>query len=239
MNNLNLEFVNKFQQLEKLVKTLSNSGDETRFIDALNRVADNNKYIKNNRGLFEDINALRNVFSHRERAKYVANVNKFALNELEKIIESLKNPPTVISKYGCSVYQVSNNNEISQVMKVMTEKTYTHIPVWKEYYLDGFNDFVGVFSYTSFFGWLTDRLEQEDNPTFVKRFFNDINPKYLHSPVVNYDFIPENKSVYEIPVIFEKNTASHKRFDCLLITPNGIRGEKITGIITSWDLGSI
>lgn len=239
MNSDIEEFLHKFQTLEKLIKNYPGSRDEINFKDALLLTSETNGFIKENFSLIEDLYSLRNVFSHRNRGIYIAKINSIAIKNLDKIITELKNPPTVISKFGVDVFQATQNNEINKVMKVMHDKTYTHIPIWKDGHSNEYNKFIGVFSYTSFFEWLADRQEKENTPTFTKRFIEDINPKYLNSPAVNFEFISENKSVYEIPSIFDKYTQDRKRLDCLLLTQNGKRGEKITGIITSWDLGAI
>lgn len=227
-------FIREFQRLENLLKQATSSSDKTEFYTALKRAADKNVYINKNYHLMEDLYALRNVFSHRERGKYIAKISDFVIRELELLINSLKNPPTVISKFKVEVYKATINDDIPLVMRIMSDKTYTHVPVWDN------NKFVGVFSYTSFFEWLADRQRNENTEiTFTKKIMGDINQKYLNSPCVNYQFIKEAYNLYEIPPMFDKATKQKKRLDCLLITQNGIKGEPLTGIITSWDLGSI
>ena len=232
-------FIKRFQRLEKLLKETTESKDETSFSSALTKAAEKNTFIQKNRSLIDDLYALRNVFSHRERQRYIAKVNEIAISELEKIIQNIEKPPTVISRfkgYGETVYQATIDRTIFEVMSEMEDpkKKYTHVPVWNR------SKFVGVFSYTSFFAWLFDEQKNKDKEvTFVKKFIGDINPEYLNSPVVNFEFIPENMSLYEVPSLFEKAVSQRERLDCLLITRAGKRNEKITGIITSWDLGSI
>lgn len=234
MDEQTSEFISKFQKLEKLLKQITNSSNETRFSDTLKKASDSNVYINNNYSLIEDLYALRNVFSHRERGKYVAKINLFVIKKLDGLISALENPRTVISKFKKSIFQATTTSFIPSVMGTMKEEVYTHVPVWQK------KEFIGVFSYTSFFEWLADRQQIEDREiTFTKKLIGDINRKYLNSPCVNYQFVSEPTNIYTIPPIFEKATSQKKRLDCILITPNGTKGEKITGIITSWDLGDI
>jgi hypothetical protein len=227
-------FVRKFQLLENFLKKTTNSSDKTDFHTALKKASERNICINKNYHLIEDLYALRNVFSHRDRGKYIAKVNDFAIKKLDSLTKLLKNPPTVISKFKVDVFQAKTTDEISFIMQSMSKNTYTHVPVWNG------DEFIGVFSYTSLFEWLAEMQKKEiEEVTFTKKFMRDINRKYLNSPCVNFEFIKENLSIYEIPPKFEEATRKRKRLDCLLITKDGIKGEQITGIITSWDLGAI
>jgi len=229
------QFLDSFQQFEKILKESTNSSDQTNFRDALNKIVEKNIYVSKNRGLIEDLYALRNVFAHRERGKYVASISKVAIAQLNKITKAIQNPPKIKDKFGVKVFQAKVEDSILTVMQEMHEHTYTHIPVWE------IDKIIGVFSYTSFFHWLLEaQINQgSEKVTFNKKFIGDISRKYLNAPAVNFQFIEENCSTYEIPAIFEAHTKNNNRLDCLLITKNGKKHEKITGIITAWDLGRI
>jgi len=234
MDKNTLQFINKFQVLEKLIKKLSKSHDSTRFSDSLKKLANDNHFIQNKSNFIEDLYALRNVFSHNERGKYIANINNFIFKEIDQIILTLQDPPIVKSIFEVNVYQANEGDSILNVMKVMKKKTYTQIPIMRD------EKFVGVFSYSSFFEWLVDQDDADKKDiSFINKVFKDINSKYLNSPCVNYLFISETTSIYEIPPLFERAVKKQERLDCLLITPRGLRGERITGIVTSWDIGLI
>ena len=234
MNLKTQSFIEKFQHFEHMLKCLTDCNDSTRFVDALKRASESNLYINKNFPLIEDLYALRNVFSHRERGKYVARISDFAIKELDRLIDTIQNPPAVIPKFKVDVFQAKTFEDIPKIMKVMREKTFTHVPVWNE------NTFIGVFSYTSFFEWLAERQSKENSEiTFTKKFMGDIDRRYLNSPSVNFQFISQSFSLYEVPPLFENATLKQKRLDCLLITPNGKKEEKLQGIITSWDIGTI
>lgn len=229
-------FYKKFQRFERWLRRFTGYGEKTHFGDCLEKAASQNIFIRKNFFLIEDLYALRNVFAHQGRKKYIANINNYALATLGKLVEVLKSPPTVISKFKVKVYEAKTTDFISSVMAIMLkpENTYTHVPVWNN------KTFVGVFSYTSFFEWLAEKQNEGNSEiTFGKKVMGDIDRKYLNSPCVNFRFIKQKTNLYEIPPTFERETQKRKRLDCLFITPNGVRGEEITGIITPWDLGRI
>lgn len=223
----------KFQKFERIIKEKAGASDTTKFYDALATVSRKNIYLNANKGLIDDLYALRNVFSHRERGRYVAEVYDFALSELESIIASVENPPTAKDKFGCEVYQAKGSDLIENIMDTMESNMYTHVPIWDD------EELRGVFSYSSFFSWLHRERTRTDRPIFIKKQANDINRQFLNSPVVNYKFINENMDVNEIPELFNHETRRKKRLDCLLLTAEGNQDRNITGIVTPWDLGNI
>lgn len=232
MNNAD-EFIQRFQKLERLIKEKAGATDSTKFGDALTTVSRHNIYLSTNRGLIDDLYALRNVFSHRERGRYVAEVYGFALSELEGVISSLENPPSAKDKFGCEVYQVGSNTPIESMMDTMEKEMYTHVPIWDN------DELRGVFSYSSFFSWLHQERNRTREPRFIKKVTEDIGKQFLNAPVVNFKFINEDMDVNEIPELFNHETRRRKRLDCLLLTKTGHKTEAITGIITPWDLGNI
>lgn len=234
MHESTTKFLEKFQKFEKLIKTRSKAGDDTHFIDSAILVAKTNQYLHNQMSTIRDINALRNVFAHQERNKYIASVSDHVLDVLDQLIVALENPPIVKDKFGTKVFQAATDDFIWKVMGEMRQKTFTHVPIWNG------NVLVGVFSYSSLFEWLADRQSYENQViTFEKKQILDVNPKYLNSPCVNFKCISESTSIYDISPMFQTALNQQKRLDCLLISPNGLKKEKPTGIITSWDLGNI
>lgn len=232
MNNAD-EFIQKFQKFERLIKEKAGASDTTKFYDAFATISRRNIYLSTNRGLIDDLYALRNVFSHRERGRYVAEVYDFALSELENVIASVENPPKAKDKFGCTVYQVESDELIENIMDTMEKEMYTHVPIWEG------DTLRGVFSYSSFFSWLHQERVRDREPRFTKKEAKDISRRFLNSPVVNFKFIHEDMDVNEIPELFNHETRRRKRLDCLLLTKGGGKTKAITGIVTPWDLGNI
>lgn len=235
--DINKRFNDKWQEFEKIIINKADSPDATYFKSAYKYLSKTNTYIKNNSQQIEDLNALRNVFSHRNRANYIANIEERAVKEIEALIINIKNPPTVKDYFGCEVFTASTTDLIEDVMDIMTKNIYTHVPIYDD------KTFIGVFSYTSFFGWLQyEKGKGNHEPKFVKKIIKDIDRQFFNSPVVNFQFIHQDTDSYEIPSIFEEKARKKprpERLDCILITENGRKDTKIVGIITSWDLGKV
>ncbi|MBI4225855.1 CBS domain-containing protein, partial [Candidatus Roizmanbacteria bacterium] len=188
-----------------------------------------NYIVKTKRSILLDLYALRNVFAHADREKYIAEVKQIAFKEIENIIQLLDKPPTVGEVFRKKVYYVNLDEIVEIVVKEMKDKIYTHVPIYHE------GKFWGVFSETTLLSWLVDNIN-EGQAQFYKKQVKDVNKKYLFNDTNIVDFIPTNKSIFEIPELFNKAITKNKRLGALLITEDGRKDSSPIGIITAWDL---
>src|SRR5258708_5587745 len=149
-------------------------------------------------------------------------------------LKDIKYPPNALeifaSKTGSGLYETDVNAFIKDVLRDMTENEYTHVPVWNG------DKLVGTFAYNSFFQWVNYELQKRNQPHFEKERMGDINPRYLNGNIVRFQFVRSTDPAHEVPMIFEKSTKKRIRLDCIFVTENGNRDEKILAIITPWDL---
>lgn len=229
MDNVD-EFIEKWQKIESLIKKVSKGTDFTKFHWELDVVVKKDSLIERERGVIEDMYALRNVYSHRDRKRYIAMIEDHVLSDVGRIYKMLQHPSTVNDIFGCDVYTACTNDNILDVMEEMSKHTYTHTPI--------INDGVvtGVFAYNSFFDWAHDVLSQKIDATFEKRRIGDINKKFLNQPTVRYEFIADDEPAGKILTIFKERMSDIVRLDCIIITKTGKKDSEITGIITAWDL---
>lgn len=236
--DITTEFVNRFQHFEKLVKELSKSSDRTHFTDAVRNLETKYPYLREQYQLIEDLYALRNVFSHRQRSKYITNVTALALSKLDSIINRLENPillkdsKTIIK----DVYEGTTESVIKEIMQDMIKNNYTHVPIWDK----SVNKYIGVFSHTSLFMWLSDEVnKQAGDPIFINTLIKDINRKYMNKPNVNYKFMAETVPQDLVLQEFTNALKRKQRLDCVFINKDTSLTSKITGIVTPWDLPAI
>jgi len=227
------KFLDAFQKLEDIIN--ERGDNKAVFRDALTIFAQRNSFVKSRMGEILDLYALRNVYSHMQRGKYLAALTNEAVSSLQTILETIKYPPTTLDVFGPNakfgIFEASVDDLTRNVVSEMTKNEYTHVPVW-----DG-DKMIGVFAYNSFFQWVNYELNaRQSSPYFEKEHMSDVNRRYLNNPVVRFQFVKEDDPAHEIPSIFQKSTEQQRRLDCVLITKNGQRDEKITGIITPWDL---
>jgi hypothetical protein len=226
------QVLSNFQELEDIIN--EKGGHKSRFDSNLTAVSESNAYISAKQGEILDLYALRNVYSHMQRGKYLASLTDYAVKSLAKLIKDIKYPPSALEifapKTGSGIYETEVNAFIKDVLSDMTENEYTHVPVWKGEKL------VGTFAYNSFFQWVNYELQMRTQPHFEKERMGDINPRYLNGNIVRFQFVRKTDPAHEVPMIFERSTKQRKRLDCIFVTENGNRDEKILAIVTPWDL---
>jgi hypothetical protein len=226
------QFLSNFQELEDIIN--EKGGHKSRFNDNLMAVSVSNAYIRAKQGELLDLYALRNVYSHMQRGKYFASLTDHAVESLALLLKDIKFPPSALEifapKTGSGLYETDVNAFIKNVLSNMTENEYTHVPVWNG------DKLVGTFAYNSFFQWVNYELQSHKQPHFEKERMGDISPRYLNGNVVRFQFVGKTDPAHEVSVIFESSTRQRKRLDCIFVTANGNRDEKILAIVTPWDL---
>jgi hypothetical protein len=226
------QFLSNFQELEDIIN--DKGGHRLRFNDNLTAVAISNAYIRAKQSEILDLYALRNVYSHMQRGKYLASLTDHAVTSLAMLLKDIKYPPSALEIFapttGIGLYETDIHAFIKDVLSDMTENEYTHVPVWNGEKL------VGTFAYNSFFQWVNYELQHRHQPHFEKERMGDINQRYLNDDTVRFRFVRSTDPAHEVPMIFEKSTKKQIRLDCIFVTENGERDEKILAIITPWDL---
>lgn len=170
----------------------------------------------------------RNLISHNvEENKYLDFTNEM-IEKFEKIIEEVKRPYTVYSKSTKNLFDANINEYVIDKMKVMIEKSYTHIPIYDNEKL------VGIFSENSLFNYLYDNeiVEIDKYTTFndIKDYI-DINNLKEIVKFVSKDDLYDNVVNSFIAEFKNKNKLS-----CVFITNSGKQTEKVIGILTTWDI---
>lgn len=233
VNTKSNAFLAKFKIFEKEIKKLAGvKSDYTQQKDIIRFAKKKNPLIGYKEDLISDLYALRNVVAHIDREKYIADINEYAFNELNKFIQLLEKPPKAIDVFNAEIFKCSTTDISDSVLRKMKERLYTHIPVYDN------GKFIGVLSESTILEWLVENIEA-GKVNFHKKTIGDINRKYLNNKIDLYKFAPSNKSVFEIQKMFDEAIENKKRLGVVFITENGKSTGEILGLVTAWDLPKI
>lgn len=173
---------------------------------------------------------LRNHITHGIKldGKSYANPSTHAIKKCEHYLHKLTSPPTIGHIFQKNVFEAKTTDLLSDIMPRMQKNNYTHIPVYDR------NDvFIGILTESA----ICYRLGKQLTHNSVN--LNHINLAAL--PITHnaqdYKFFKETTSVYELAKRYHKNKEKNHRWAVALITPTGTKKEKLTGIVTWWDIG--
>ncbi|MER2173418.1 MAG: CBS domain-containing protein [Carnobacterium sp.] len=225
MNNAE-RFIASFNRIHNF---LSFSDNEKEYKQPFYRLLDENEYrnpavkkYKNDLQIFAD---LRNVMVHKKLIpnSYIAQPTDNVVKHIEQIEEEIKSPERVYPLFKRDVVQFNFDDLFTKVLTTISERKFTHFPVYKNKKL------IGLLTEKGITMWLASQLEDETiylKKTMVEEIISEDTRRN------NYLFIKKSMSI-EVAADLLKND---RRLDALLITENGNVSELPLGIITPSDL---
>jgi len=224
--NNKTKFEDLYVELENL--TVKDANDEKMY-KKLKELYDKriNPYYSN----YEFINfcrKCRNEIFHESMGRDYMIFTDECINKLESIVDEIKNPPTVYSKSVKNVVSADITDNVKDIMNIMNIKDFTHIPIYED------NKLIGVFSEEAIFKYLYNNVIVEIDEKYT---FNDIRDCInLEYSKENIKFISRDTSYNKVVYEFIRDYRQGKKLNCILITQNGKFGEKVIGILTTWDI---
>lgn len=189
--------------------------------------------IKKHLDWFKRIGHIRNEIVHnyieRETVERLI-VTDVALDEIIKYYNLLKNPPVCGKIFNTNVFSCSLTDRLSDIIKVMKNNLYTHIPVYDD------NIFKWLITESTIVYWISQYIDSNGDLVLENIQIKDI---MIDNPNDLYEFISSNTSVYDIKQKFEFAINGNQRLWALLITNLGKQEEQLLWIITAWDIPRI
>jgi CBS domain-containing protein len=175
---------------------------------------------------------VRNLLSHRPLvdAAFPVEPSDEMIALLRKIISVIENPPKALSVATLltSLLTAGLDDLVLPVMRKMSLKNYTHVPILKN------GTVLGVFSESTIFDYLANH--ENIDITSKVRFrdyldYLDLN----HHPNVSFAFVSKVILTGEAEELFKKRF-NNKRLELLFITETGKSTEKLIAMLSPWDL---
>lgn len=227
------KFLSIFNQIEKYLASLAGVERYESFMSLI-RLLDNNKIISRYKNDLREYAELRNAIVHQTTDEPIAEPYDKTVESLQRIYLILKKPPVAYDIASKPVFSCGTEDLIVNVVKEMTQKVYTHIPV-----LEG-GKFIGVFSESTITRWLGKSAERDGFILEATRI-GELK-EYFDRPediFCCYKFVARNTDIFSVKDDFLVLVNKKWRLGAVFVTQNGRKDEKIIGIITSWDLPKI
>jgi predicted transcriptional regulator len=191
-----------------------------------------NEFSRNHAGwrdadFLRTIAELRNLIVHgkTEAYRYLAVPTAAIAQNLQACRDRLVNPARVIPTFQRKVETVSIDDNLTRVLKIITQREYSQFPVYEA------ERFRGLLTENGITRWLAHHVATQlslvelDEVPVRQVLRNEEKRK-------NYQFVARDTLVDDVSGLFE----SQELLEAVLITASGRESEKLLGIATRWDM---
>ncbi|MFL0250754.1 CBS domain-containing protein [Clostridium neuense] len=231
------KFIVIYNELDRYMRKCLDEDDRIGHTDLVKRMTKRNKTFAKNKDDLMLFARLRNSIIHNPYNREIdpiAEPHDKILDKYKEIRDKVLNPPIALDSIavkGKNIYSVTVDEFAFDVMNIMRDNNYTHVPV-----IDG--DFIiGVFSESTVFSYMVANEGSPINRDTKIKEFEEFIPLDRHVSEF-FSFVHKDTLVVEIEEIFQRKFNGKKRLSVIFITETGRVKEKILGLITPWDVAA-
>ena len=224
-------FLNAYSAIEHEMERILDLKDHRRFFELVDRSSRISPVIERFRFDLREYSELRNAIVHdRAGGEIIAVPTDDVVENIERIAALLLEPPRVSPAFLKEVLTFSGTYPVSRAIRSFSRMSYTQAPV-----IDNERT-VCLLTSNMVVKWIGLSLE-EGKFDIEKTTVMDVVKKVGHEK--NYEVVPVNKSLFDIPNLFYQWQQQGKKLEAVLITQHGEINEKLLGIITNRDLPQV
>lgn len=232
MNENVSRFNHAFNELQEAVAGKLDKSSETNFGTLLGLANyKKDKVIYTYMDSLQFYREFRNLLTHKTISgeEAIAIPSSLLIKEIETITEKIRYPKKVKDLFLSNVVTFNQEDKLSEVLKIVKEKSYSQFPVF------GNDELVGIVSEKGITSFLAHSIS-DDVITIKDITIKDIIG--VHEEKDLYEVITQDKSIFDIESIFNNRIKEGKTAYVLLISKNtSIKSpDDIVGIIAPWDL---
>lgn len=222
-------FIVAFNKIEQNLKDMIGGTSYITFFRSIDLAKKHNATVRKFEDDLREFADLRNaIVHHRTSAEYIiAEPHSEVVELIEHIEQLLSQPVTVGTMFARRVYTFGAEDSLAEALRSVRERNFMQLPIYQE------GKFIGLITAAGIARWLAQTVEEK----IISREMTTMADILQHERAgENHRFIASNASVYEAEEIFKQSVMEGGRLEALLITRNGKKEEKLTGIITPIDL---
>ena len=173
----------------------------------------------------------RNSYSHQNWQNYIP--SEWAIEIFKKIRDKIIKPKTIyefVKETNNMVFSCEKKDKLKDVLSIMQEKTYTHVPVISDW------EFVWLLSESSICERLNNNIDQDWSIIIDDAIVADVN---LNPRNDNYIIDKRNTPLHVVLETFDDYIDKWERLWAIFITNLWKRNEELDWVITAWDIPSV
>ena len=228
----NLLFIQRFEHLKYLVNSTAGKNNSTYF--ELKLASESSRQIKRNFRSIQYIREIRNLLQHpnHEGVGHAIVVSEDLISSLDDIINEIEKPKTAkdLGVSSKDLWSVNLDARVIDVSHKMKSANFSQVPITDE------NDvLIGVFSESSIFSYFeTDDIIDANENLSIQDIFAHCKLDDMRTEI--YRFANPNTPIHKIYNKFVTTHGSTKRLGAVFVTASGKQTEKVSRMITAWDV---
>lgn len=222
------EFLELYKQLESAAVTSYNFPEDG---SAVRRLS-NMKIFQDIRPELDFCRDVRNLLQHRKKVsgQYAVEPSEGMLQLLRATVDRVKNPVVLrqIATPIRSALWKSPDDNVVKTMRQMGERGFTYVPILK-------NGIVcGVFGQNNVFSYLLDHGERMSETLTFRDMEAYTRIDDRGSEV--FRFLKPTMLKADAEILCENEYRNKKRIGMIFLTPNGARNERVSAVLTPWNI---
>lgn len=195
----------------------------------------NDKVVMNYGKELDFYREFRNLLTHQATINKppAAEPNDFLINEIYEVTQRIENPKKVYDLFLSDVIHFNIDENLSEVLKVVSEKEYSQFPVFDE------EGLVGLISESGITRFLAESVD-DDIISIVETEIKDVIDQDEARDSIS--IVNSTTLIHDVKDIFDKKLHEGNSIFAILVSNRGHKiesPEDIAGIITPWDLPTV
>lgn len=219
-------FISAYNTIDQTIRSVYNYKRNMTFSDMIRRTVPLNSVVRKYEDKLIDYARLRNSIIHNSNDEFIiAEPHDDVVRLMEKIASMISQPPRVIDSVARkNILTITADVTIKSVIALMASSGFKSLPVYED------GKILGIASPNRVVDWLGQQIEKEN---LEKLLDNPISETLRECDAdVRFCIVSEDISVQEAIDKFFSN----RMLATIIITKNGSKYDKISGIITVADI---
>lgn len=218
-------FINAYNNIDHALRTQYNLKRSMSFSDLIRKAVLVNQIVRKFEDELVDYGRLRNAIVHRSNEEFlIAEPHDEVVEDIERIERLITTPPNALNTI-CreDVLTVDADVSLKSVIKLMSAKSFSNIPVYKDGTLLGVANGQKILEYVGKALIKNGSVDEYLEKTKIHEVLNN------DSPFKQYEVVDAKATVDEVLNLFYQN----RKLVAVLITKSGSMQEAPLGIITT------
>ena len=231
-NDATSEFIELYKRLESAIRDKYDVPQGTGAVSWL---------IRNERGfggVRDELNycrEVRNLLQHGEslQGDFAVVPSAGMLACIRSVLERVEGLPRAIDLCVKTrdVYSASLKDSMLAAMRVMCDRSYSHIPILED------GRVKGVFSAKSLLTCIIENGMKRLDETMTFEQIAGLLPLDKHGSET-FAFVPQDMLAPSIAELFQRARTQSKRLGVVFVTAHGKQSERLLGLLTAWDMAA-